>query len=342
MARASMAVSKKAAALKGATGWALGAALAVASLGCAAAEATLKVVTVFPRNHTFNIPVFEMLKEVNAKGKGVLQLQYIGGPEAVPPTEQLAALQRGVFDIFIGAASYYDGQVPETGAHNASNKSAMELRKDGALDLLNGAFNKKANAQYLAYLGSGYTFYIFLKEEPKKTDAGGFDLKGLKIRGPSIYRPFYETQGITAVNVQVPEIYSALERGVIEGIGFPLIGIVNLGWHKQLRYRVQPSFWQGDHAIIANLDAWKKLDPKQQAFLRQMTIETERKAHQFFQEESRREEQKIFAAGMKDLQPSPQAAARYAAAAYNSLWEQLGKRLPQSEVAALRKAFYKE
>lgn len=45
------------------------------------------MVTVFPRNHTFNIPVFEMLNEVNAKGKGVLQLQYIGGPEAVPPTE---------------------------------------------------------------------------------------------------------------------------------------------------------------------------------------------------------------------------------------------------------------
>ena len=87
------------------------------------------MVTVFPRNHTFNIPVFEMLNEVNAKGKGVLQLQYIGGPEAVPATEQLAALQRGVFDIFVGAASYYDGQVPETGAHNASNKSAMELRK---------------------------------------------------------------------------------------------------------------------------------------------------------------------------------------------------------------------
>ena len=60
-------------------------------------------------------------------------------------------------------------------------------------------------------------------------------LQGLKIRGPSIYRPFYETQGITAVNVQVPEMYSALERGVIEGIGFPLMGMTNLGWEKLLK-----------------------------------------------------------------------------------------------------------
>ena len=318
------------------------AAAAGIALQCAAAETTLKVVSVFPRNHTFNIPVFEMINSVNAANKGVLQMQFIGGPEAVPPTEQLAALQRGVFDIFAGAASYYDGQVPETGAHNASNKSAVELRKDGALDYLNKAFNAKANAQYLAYLGSGYTFYIFTKGEPKKTGAGGFDLQGLKIRGPSIYRPFYETQGITAVNVQVPEMYSALERGVIEGIGFPLIGITQQGWEKLLKYRIQPAFWQGDLAIIANLDAYKKLDPKQRDTLQKATAEAERKAHEFFQAESKREEQKLFAAGMKDLQPAAAEGRKYAAAAHNSLWEQLGKRLSKQEVDTLRKYFYKE
>jgi len=40
-----------------------------------------------------------------------------------------------------------------------------------------GAFNKKANAQYLAYLGSGYTVYIFLKQEPRKNAAGMKDLQ---------------------------------------------------------------------------------------------------------------------------------------------------------------------
>jgi TRAP-type C4-dicarboxylate transport system substrate-binding protein len=308
----------------------------------AAAEVTLKVVTVFPRNHTFNIPAMEMIADVNARGKGVVQLQYVGGPEVIPPTEQLTALQRGVYDIFIGAASYYDGQVPETGAHNASNKSAMQLRADGALDLLNKAFNAKANAQYLGYLGSGYTFYIFTKVEPKRNAAGGIDMQGMKIRGASIYRPFYDTQKITTVNIQVPEMYSALERGVIDGLGFPLIGITNLGWEKQLKFRVFPTFWQGDLAIIGNLDAWKKLDPKQKDFLMGAVASTERKAHAFFQEEQKREEQKILAAGMKDVVPSPAEAKKVSDAAFNSLWEQLGKRLSKSEVDALRRAFYKE
>lgn len=324
----------------------VGSAVAAAALMVAppvvAAEATLKVVTVFPRNHTFNIPVFEMLNDLNARGKGVLQLQYVGGPEVIPPTETLSALQRGVFDVFVGPASYYDGQVPETGAHNAANKTAMQLRADGALDLLNRAFNTKANAQYLAYLGSGYTFYIFTKAEPKRTAAGGIDLQGMKIRGASIYRPFYDTQKITTVNVQVPEMFSALERGVIDGLGFPLIGITNLGWEKQIRHRILPTFWQGDHSIIANLDSWKKLDAKQRDLLTTAVVETERKAHAFFQEEQKREEQKIVAAGVKDVVPSEAEGRRYAAAAFNSLWEQLGKRLSKPEVDALRKAFYRE
>ena len=306
------------------------------------AETTLKVVTAFPRNQMFNAPGLQMLSDINAKGKGVLQLQYIGGPEVIPPTEQLAALQRGVFDIFMGAASYYDGQVPETGAHNASNKSAMQLRADGALEILNQAFNAKANAQYLAYLGSGYTFYIFLKNEPKRKPNGGVDLTGLKIRGPSIYRPFYETQGITAVNVQVPEIYSALERGVIEGVGFPQMGMTPLGWHKHLRYRILPTFWQGDLAIVANLDVWKKLDPKARQLLQSEALETEKRAHAFFQAEQRKEEKAMLDAGVKDIALQGEEGRKYAAAAFNSLWDQLSKRLTKPEVDRLRKAFYKE
>ncbi len=309
---------------------------------CGAAETTLKVVTVFARNHMFNVPALEMIADVNARGKGVLQLQYIGGPEAIPPAEQLSALQRGVFDVFIGAASYYDGQVPETGALNASNKTAMALRAGGALDLLNKAYNAKANAQYLGYFGSGYTFHIFLKAEPKRAASGAIDMKGLKIRGASIYRPFYDTQGITTVNVQVPEMYSALERGVIEGIGFPLLGLTGLGWDKQVRYRVFPPFWQGDISVIANLDAWRKLDPKAKAMLQNAVIEAEKKAHAYFQAESRDEEKKLLAAGMKDVQPSAEEGRKYAAAAFNSLWEQLGKRLSKAEVDTLRKAFYGE
>lgn len=308
----------------------------------ASAEVTLKAIIQFPRNHTFNVPFFAWIKEVNANGKGAVQVQFIGGPEAMPVMEQLNALQRGVTDIFFGSTSFFDGQVPETGALNASNKSAPELRAAGGQELLNKAFNAKANAQYLGYFGSGYTFHIYLKDDPKRTPSGGVNLQGLKIRGASIYRAFYDTQGATLAPVAPAEVFTALERGVIDGTGFPNLGLIDLGWEKLLKYRVFPTFWQGDISLIINADSWKNLDPKARELVQRTVINAEKSAHEFFKGEIRKEEAKLKAAGMKDVMQSPEDSKKYAAAAHGSLWTQLEKRLSKQEAAALRKTFYTE
>ena len=56
---------------------ALAVALLGGSLNCVAAETTLKVETVFPRKHTYNNPVFEMLEEVTGTGqpRGIVRQQ---------------------------------------------------------------------------------------------------------------------------------------------------------------------------------------------------------------------------------------------------------------------------
>jgi hypothetical protein len=110
-------------------------------------------------------------------------------------------------------------------AQNASNLTAMELRARGAHELLNKAFNERANAQYLGYFGSGYTFHTYLKSEPKRTPAGGIDFSGLKVRGATVYRPFYDRIGLNMVLIHVPEMHSALERGVID-IGWTTLAMV--------------------------------------------------------------------------------------------------------------------
>lgn len=136
----------------------------VVLLCCAAAQAaevTLRAITSLPSNHAINAQFHTLMKEVNANGKGLVQIHYIGGPEAVPVAEQLAALQRGVTDLYFGPASYFDGQVPETGALNASNRTASDLRASGALALLNKAYNAKANAEFLGYFASSVNFNLY-------------------------------------------------------------------------------------------------------------------------------------------------------------------------------------
>ncbi|PKP84233.1 MAG: ABC transporter substrate-binding protein, partial [Alphaproteobacteria bacterium HGW-Alphaproteobacteria-2] len=63
------------------------------------------------------------------------------------------------------------------------------------------------------------------------------------------------------------EVYSALERGAIDGYGWPSQGVLDLGWHEQTKYRVDPGFYQVDVNFLVNLDVWNGLTDEQRAVL---------------------------------------------------------------------------
>ena len=303
------------------------------------AEVTLKALTALPKNRITNTPFWSFYEEVNAKGKGIVQLKYIGGPEAVPVREQMEALGRGIFDLFYGPASYFGGRVPETTAVNGTNKTAMQLRADGALALLSKAYNKKANAEYLGYFGSGYALTIFLTKPAKRTATGELDLTGLKLRGSTVFQPFIKALGANMISVPVPQLYTALERGVVEGAGWTTI-VGGAGWGKFLKYQIRPNFYRGDMGIAMNLDAHNKLPAKAREFLMGLVIKHERLAHDWYGSTEASESKRMKAAGMKEIVLSAAAGAKYRKLAYDSLWASMTSRLSKAEVDALQQKFY--
>jgi TRAP-type C4-dicarboxylate transport system substrate-binding protein len=307
----------------------------------AGAQQNLKSITLLPKPNVMNTPFHELVAELNAKYKDTMQIAYIGGPEAVPVQEQMGALQRGVVDVFYGPSSYFDGQIPEVMAQNASNMTAAELRARGGHELLNKAFNERANAQYLGYFGSGYTFHIYLKNEPKRTASGGVDLTGMKIRGATVYRPFYDRIGANLVLVQVNEMHSALERGVVEGIGWTTLAVTDAGWDKFLKYRIFPTFWQGDIAFVVNLNRWKALPQKERDLLTAAVIDAENKGRDLFLAKAKEQENKLRAGGMKDIVLQGDDAKKYHVAAHESLWEQIAQKVSKERVDELRAKFVK-
>ena len=329
---------------KGAT-FAMAAALGAGLLGfgqvAKAAEVTLRAITSLPKPLFTNKPFWSLMEDVNTNGKGVLKITYIGGPEAMPVQEQMGGLSRGIVDVYFGPTSYFDGDIPEVMAQNASNKTAMQARADGAVDLMNKVFNRRVNAQYLGYFGSGYTFHIYLKKAPKRTPSGGVDLSGLKVRGATVYRPFFEKLGINTVLVHVPEMYTALDRGVIEGAGWTNL-IAEFGWDKFLKYRIWPTYWQGDLAVVVNLDKWKSLSAEAQDLLQNAVIKHEKLAHNMFVDAVKKEDKILRQRGMQDIILKGDLGRSYRRAAYETLWEQLNKKLPAAQVAELRAKFFKE
>src|SRR4029079_15617166 len=67
-----------------------------ATLVCSSAipqEVTLRAVTAFAEKTTYSRGFEKFIERFNAEGKGTIQINYIGGPKAMPPLEVGQALE---------------------------------------------------------------------------------------------------------------------------------------------------------------------------------------------------------------------------------------------------------
>ena len=239
----------------------LAAALAIPVL-VQAQETTLRVVSAFAENTQYVRNYEQFAQKLNAEGKGVLQLNFIGGPKAMPPFEVGNAVRTGVVDIALTTGAFYTNIMPEADALKLTQIPATELRKNGGYDLINKIWAEKANMRYLAKVVEFTPFHLYLNKKIDKPD-----LTGLKIRITPVYRDFFQAMGASVMTTAPGEVYTALERGVIDGYGWPIHALFDLNWQEKTKYRVDPGFYNAEVGLVMNLDKYKALPPKARQFL---------------------------------------------------------------------------
>ena len=119
--------------------------LALGMAGAQAAEVTLKAVSVFTMDTFFTKRFKQFVDKVNAEGKGLVQINVIGGPEAIPPFEVGNALRSGVIDFANTTAVFHANLVPEALALTLTEKPMSELRQNGGYELMDKIHREKAN-----------------------------------------------------------------------------------------------------------------------------------------------------------------------------------------------------
>src|SRR5450759_1699134 len=130
---------------------ALAAAL-LAPVAASAQEVTLRTVSAFAENSIYVARLQKWIQKVNAEGKGTLQINFIGGPKAIPTFEVGNAVKTGVVDMALSTGAFYTNLMPESAALKLGQLSVAEQRKNGAFELINEIWNKKANMYYLCLL----------------------------------------------------------------------------------------------------------------------------------------------------------------------------------------------
>jgi TRAP-type C4-dicarboxylate transport system substrate-binding protein len=234
----------------------------LATSSAQAQEVTLRAVSSFAEKTQFSKNFERFIDRVNDTGKGQVKINYIGGPRAMPPFEVGNAVRTKVVDIANVTGAFYTNLMPEADGFKLISKPMSEQRRNGTWQFINELHNQKLNSQYLARQFHNVPFHIYLN---KKIDK--LDFTGLKIRVTPVYKDVVEAFGGTTVTTPPGEVYTALERGVVDGYGWPVTGIFDLGWEKVTKFRMEPAFYSVEVNVLVNLDSWKGLSDAQRKVL---------------------------------------------------------------------------
>lgn len=284
----------------------------------------LKAICFIPKNHPLVSQTIVWTDRVNEAFKGKLKINYIGGPEIVPGLQQLEAVRKGkMVQVIFYPTAYYQSTCPEGVAFTLSRLTPWEERKPGGFYDFMVERHKRIGVMYIGrWLHS--PFYLWSKKDVKSLD----DLKGMKMRTTALYDRFMRRMGIVPVQISPADTYTGLERGTVEGFGWPLMGARDKGWTEVCKHIIDHPFYNQNTLILMNLDSWNAIPKRIRKKMVKLTAEFEHDMVAHFEKAIAAEWKKLDAMDVKRIKFSPAEAKLYLDAAYGVEWEELNKKVP--------------
>lgn len=224
----------------------------------------------------------------------------VSGPETLPPFDQLEPVSRGLFDMLYTNGGYHYDNVGIGVALDTFEKDADQLRDSGIWDLVDEEYQQAGLKLLGILINPG--FHILLNAP---LDDSETPFEGSIIRGIPIYHQLTEELGGSPIVLPMPEIYPALERGVVDGAAWPTLGAYDARWFEVADYFTRPTFGQGVQLFLMNLDQWNGLDADTQDTVLGVARAWEDKAIEIMYEVEREEEEALLAEGMTITEFTP-------------------------------------
>jgi TRAP-type mannitol/chloroaromatic compound transport system substrate-binding protein len=241
---------------------------ALCTSGAMAFADTWKMQTLWPDGSTNQAIIEEFATNVETATEGEIKIDVYGVGTVVPFTETLQAVGRGILQAQHSGSVYFAGQEPAlaligeiSGAYENPQQLTGWFYEGGGLELA-----REAYAQFnIFYVGP--VLWGMESNPTKRLVEGVDDLKGLKIRTTQgVASELMASLGASPVSMAGSEVFSALDKGVIDAADWGTLGMnAQLGLHQVAKYELYPGFFQMPAADLAvNLDTWNKLSLENQ------------------------------------------------------------------------------
>jgi len=264
------------------------------------------------------------VKAVNEKGKDIVEIKRVGGPEAIPSMKQFEALKNGVVDVIFVPESYYGRQVTGAAYTHLSQLTPWEERERGYYDF-RVELLKKHNVFYMGRPLFGTWFQFFTNKKVARPQ----EMKGQKIRVSDTYEAFAKALGCAPITMPGKDVYTALENGTVDGYAWSCLGNIQQGWVEVCKYMLEPRLFQMNVEALMNWKAWEKLPENAKKLLVEEMKANEKQYAKVMTDLGEKEIVELQKKGQTMIKFSPEDTKWYVDLAYKSQWDEVATHAPE-------------
>lgn len=240
----------------------LSASLALASQH-AAATTTLRLAHIWPASSVYSSQIFEAwAKAVEKESGGELKINIYPSQTLVKANKSYEGTVNGITDISANVQGYTAGRFPLTeilelpGLTNNAQQGAciaQKLYEDGHIS------SEYQDTHVLFMFSTGPAYLHTRTKEIRKVT----DLEGLRIRRPSeVTGELLALMGASPVGMPAPDIYQALQRGVVDGLSFPFEAMKGFRINELTKYHLLIPYASTEFVMTMNKNVYNALSPK--------------------------------------------------------------------------------
>lgn len=247
--------------------------LGLASSSCMAASYTLTYSSFFPPSHVQSALAQAWCEEVKERTNGQVTIHFYPGQTLTKADQCYDGVVSGRSDIGMSCLLYTRGRFPLMDVINLPFGNPSGQFSTAAFNELYDQFQPEelsdVKVLYLHAHGPGLIHTVKKKVQSLE------DLKGLKLRCPGSVAETIKALGAVPVTMPMPEVYQALQKGVVNGAVYPLE--THEGWKTGEAVNFTTASYSTAYSVgffvVMNQKKWDSLPTEVQETVEQINTE---------------------------------------------------------------------
>ncbi|MDR5903356.1 TRAP transporter substrate-binding protein [Halomonas icarae] len=229
---------------------------------------TLRMSHLWPSGSTVNQEIYQAWADrIEQESDGQLQVEIYPSQTLSKADQSYEAAVNGIADVAVTLQGYTAGRFPLT--EIVQLPGVVKDASQGSCILQSlydeGDIAAEYDDSHVLFMFTTGPAYIHTKATEVKSPE---DLAGLRIRRPSdVAGEMLSSMGAHPVGMPAPDIYTSLQRGVMDGLSFPWEAMSVFRINELVNYHLQVPYYAGAIVATMNKSAYEQLSPDMQAVI---------------------------------------------------------------------------